>query len=446
MRTCRGGACNVRCETSLQRNPTRTAARQGPHLSNCRPRIHARPPRERNALPIATIASPAHSHPRASGPRRGPGATALLGSATALLAAGALAGCGSSGAGTDADPATVTPASTPLYAKLAIKPSGGAKGTASSAAKTLTHLTEPYGSLAQALLAAKAAISTSSATSSRGSATTRGVFITSLDTSRLPTERGSAQALLEGGLSSAGAAPWRRTPSAPAVRGRNRARHLRRGRRSFVPLATRPRTGSPRGELPGRLLPGVPERSRRGHRQGLRRDRQRIGLQERGGHLARGRSAITNASGYAKPPENAIASVYVRPEALTKAVHGSSGVAGQGSLADRPAVRGRPIGLSVGDPDLQLDLAAGRNPLRRRLRPPVQPGRRQGARGDARAEHGSPRAWEAGAEPTYRARWALLRGVASFGSSTVFASLGGAASKRSFTSSTRPGETATGLR
>lgn len=75
-----------------------------------------------------------------------------LGALAALLAAAVQAGCGSSGSGS-ADPAALVPASTPLYVGVAIEPSGGAHGPAVSDVRQLTRKADPYGSLAETLLA-----------------------------------------------------------------------------------------------------------------------------------------------------------------------------------------------------------------------------------------------------------------------------------------------------
>ncbi|MFZ1155480.1 MAG: hypothetical protein WAN93_11305, partial [Solirubrobacteraceae bacterium] len=121
--------------------------------------------------------------------------------ALALLTSGAaLGGCGSSG--TNGDPATIVPVSAPLYANVAIKPNGGAKGDASSAAQKLTHLAEPYGSVAQTLLSGEGSHLEFKRDIESWVGESAGVFITSLDTSKLPQSATSIQALLEGGLSS----------------------------------------------------------------------------------------------------------------------------------------------------------------------------------------------------------------------------------------------------
>ncbi len=93
-----------------------------------------------------------------------------------------------------------------------------------------------------------------------------------------------------------------------------------------------------------------------------------------------GGSPITSASGYVKPPSDAIASAYAQPEALLKAIHGSGGLAGQGvSLLGELFADAQTASLSV-TPTLEHDLDTGRNPLEQRLRAAVRPRRRKAAR------------------------------------------------------------------
>ncbi len=70
--------------------------------------------------------------------------------ATALLAA-ALGGCGSSPSGTSASPATVTPASTPLYIDAVVRPEGSLKTDTAAAAHTLTGRAHPFEGLLKLL-------------------------------------------------------------------------------------------------------------------------------------------------------------------------------------------------------------------------------------------------------------------------------------------------------
>jgi hypothetical protein len=82
--------------------------------------------------------------------KRRPAAGATL--ATALLAALALAGCGSSHkSGTSADPAGVVPASASLYLGADVRPQGAEKSAAAAAGTALTRQANPYTRLIQAL-------------------------------------------------------------------------------------------------------------------------------------------------------------------------------------------------------------------------------------------------------------------------------------------------------
>ena len=63
-----------------------------------------------------------------------------------------LAGCGSSSSpGTSASPATVTPASTPLYLEAVVRPEGTLKADATTAASTLTGRPKPFEGLLRLL-------------------------------------------------------------------------------------------------------------------------------------------------------------------------------------------------------------------------------------------------------------------------------------------------------
>lgn len=66
--------------------------------------------------------------------------------------AGVLAGCGSShSGGTSADPAGAAPASTPLYVGATVKPTGSQQTAALAAGRALTHQSDPYLRLLNAL-------------------------------------------------------------------------------------------------------------------------------------------------------------------------------------------------------------------------------------------------------------------------------------------------------
>jgi hypothetical protein len=73
-----------------------------------------------------------------------------LAGAVALLAV-ALGGCGSSSSGTSASPATVTPASAPLYIDAVVQPEGGLKTDATATARTLTGRQHPFEGLLKLL-------------------------------------------------------------------------------------------------------------------------------------------------------------------------------------------------------------------------------------------------------------------------------------------------------
>lgn len=76
-----------------------------------------------------------------------------LGALAALLAAATQAGCGGSSGTDSADPASLTPASTPLYLGVTLEPRGGTHGPAMTDVQQLTGKVDPYGSLAETLLA-----------------------------------------------------------------------------------------------------------------------------------------------------------------------------------------------------------------------------------------------------------------------------------------------------
>ena len=73
-----------------------------------------------------------------------------LAGVVALLAT-VVSGCGSSPSGTSASPATVTPASAPLYIDAVVKPEGSLKTDATSTARTLTGRQHPFEGLLKLL-------------------------------------------------------------------------------------------------------------------------------------------------------------------------------------------------------------------------------------------------------------------------------------------------------
>jgi hypothetical protein len=348
----------------------------------------------------------------------------------ALLAAGALAGCGSSGSGTNADPATVAPATAPLYAKLAIKPSGGAKGPASSAAKTLTHLAEPYGSLAQALLSSEGSQLDFKRDIEPWVGDDGGVFITALDASRLPKSATSAQALLEGGLSSAGAALGAGTFGSKGSEGAIVLDTSDVGKARFFLEHRASEQGAHAASYRGVSYQVSPN----GAAEGIVKDFAVMGSESGLKSVvdtSLGGAPVTSAPGYASPPADAIASAYVQPEALLKAVHGTSGATSQGvSLLGQLLAGAQSASLSATPTNNSISLqgevhsASGSTPL-------------FGQEGAKALGELPGSAWlAAGVGSTGGANLpralALLQGVASFGSSTVFASLGGPSIEKLF--------------
>jgi hypothetical protein len=84
-------------------------------------------------------------------PRTAVRATPLMALCAALLAT-AIGGCGgSSPSGTSASPATVTPASAPLYIDAVVRPEGNLKTNATTTARTLTQRQKPFEGLLKLL-------------------------------------------------------------------------------------------------------------------------------------------------------------------------------------------------------------------------------------------------------------------------------------------------------
>ncbi|HEX3391041.1 MAG TPA: DUF3352 domain-containing protein [Solirubrobacteraceae bacterium] len=373
------------------------------------------------------------------GIKRGIGSASGVG---ALLAAlGILAGCGSSGSGS-ADPASVVPASAPLYASVAIKPSGGSGGAATVAAKKLTHLAEPYGSLAQALLASAGGKPNFKGEISSWTGERAGVFVTSLNVSKVPTST-SLQSLLQGGLSSLPSALGAGSFGSQGAQG---AIVLQTsdvsGARSFLQKrASEQHTQT--STYKGISLDVSPS----GVAEGIVKNFAVIGS-ESGVHAvidtSLGGAAITTATGYTKPPADAIATVYAKPEALTGAIGGfakahtqpetgttgSSGVTSQGlSLLGQLFAGAQTVSLTATANDNSIALqgeihsASGTTPL-------------FGAHGAQALGELPGTSWLAAGVGDTGANlpraFALLQGVASFGTSTVFSSFGGPSIEKLF--------------
>ncbi len=355
------------------------------------------------------------------------GVCRATGAAALIAAVAALTGCGSSGS--KGEPSSLVPSSAPLYASFAVKPSGGASGEASTAAKKLTHLAEPYGSLAQALLSSEGSHVEFKREIESWVGKDAGLFLTSLDTSKLPQSSSSLQSLLEGGLASAASSLGADAFGSSATQG---AIVLETsdvgGARSFLEKRAHEQ-GAHTTSYKGVSYQVSPK----GAAEGIVKDFAVIGSE--GGFksvvdTSLGGAAITSAGGYSKPPENAIASVYARPEELTKAVHSSGGVAGQGiSLISQLFTGAESASLSVTPTSNSISLqgeihsANGSEPLFSQ----------EGAKALGEVPSGAWLAAGVGNVGTnLPSAFALLRGVASFATSTVFASFGGPSIEKLF--------------
>jgi len=78
-------------------------------------------------------------------------AARLLPLAAILLVAATLSGCGGSSASPPLDPATVVPASAPLYISATVQPSGKLKSNTTASTQKLTHSGEPFSGLLKLL-------------------------------------------------------------------------------------------------------------------------------------------------------------------------------------------------------------------------------------------------------------------------------------------------------
>jgi hypothetical protein len=152
-------------------------------------------------------------HPRR---RHAAALTPVLALATAALA---LAGCGSSSSpGSSADPASVVPASAPLYVGAVVRPDGTLKTDATAAGTTLTHQPAAYARLAGVLQAPGSPPLTYSHDIAPWLGTNAGIFLSSLSTSTATTAQ--LQQLLgevlQGSASSTTPSAW---PFASGVQG-----------------------------------------------------------------------------------------------------------------------------------------------------------------------------------------------------------------------------------
>lgn len=382
---------------------------------------------------LRTAAEDGHFSPRP--PRRSEVSARGLFAPALLVAAIALAGCGSSSSSPNADPATVTPASAPLYASVAIKPSGGENGVAGSAAKKLTHLAEPYGSVAQALLSSESTHPQYKREIKSWIGNNAGVFITSLSTGGLPRSSSSAQALLEGVL--AGNLSSLGTDDFGA-----------KGAQGAIVLATS-NVSEARSFLSKRAQQqqahtisyrGVSYQiSSSGAAEGIVKEFVVIGSESGIDSVidtSLGGASIMTAPHYSKPPADAIASAYVKPEALLKSVKGTSGELSQGvSLLGKLFAGAQTASVSVTPTANSISVqgeihsASGATPLFGQ----------EGAKALGEMPGG---AWLAAGVENVGAdlprAFALLHGVASLATSSVFSSFGGPSIEKLFTGLNSP--------
>jgi Protein of unknown function (DUF3352) len=353
----------------------------------------------------------------------------------ALLVSAALAGCGSGSSGTNADPASVAPGSAPLYASVTVKPAGGPASDAVSVAKALTHLSDPYGSLTQALLSTPHSRLDFKRDIGPWVGARAGIFITSIDAAGLRAGAGSAQALLEGGLTGGLSAL-----SAGAFAG---------GTQGAIILDTSSVDGA-RSFLTARA------REQQAHAASYRG----VSYQVSSSGLAEGivdrfavigsesalksvvdtsltRAAVTSAPNYAKAPANAIATAYLRPAELIKAVHGA-GSAGVPALSLLST-----LFAGAQDASLSVTPAAHSISLQGEVHSSNGSASLFGAQG-ARALGELPEsAWLAAGAADVGANAglavSLLHSLGALGASTVLASLGGTSIERLLEKLTAPG-------
>ena len=160
--------------------------------------------------------------------------------------------------------------------------------------------------------------------------------------------------------------------------GGDRLRDLRRRQGSLVPGRARTRTASAYNELPGSHLPGLSRRRGGGHSQGLRCDRQRIGLEGSYRHVAR-RLAHHKRIWLCQAAKRRDCQC-LRP--APSADQGNSRLrrpGRSGCVAARRAVCRRADRFAVCDAHVEHDLDTRRNPLEQRFGAAVRPRRRQTA-------------------------------------------------------------------
>jgi hypothetical protein len=371
---------------------------------------------------------------------------AHAGAAAAVsLALAALGGCGSSGSGS-ADPAGVVPASVPLYASVAIKPAGGSNGAATVAAKKLTHLAEPYGSLAQALLASPGASLEYKRDIGPWVGERAGVFVTAANVGKLAGSAGSLQSLLQGGLSSlpsvlgAGALAEKGTQGAIVLQTTDAG-----AARSFIAKQAG-RQGAHAANYRGVSF----QISSGGLAEGIVKNFAVLGS-ESAMHAvidtSLGAASFASKPGYSKPASPTIASAYVEPEKLAGAAQGgggtgagggnstSGGTSASGGASQGASLLGQVLG-GVQSATLTATATSNSISLQGEVHSAGATKPLFGAEGAQALGELPATSWLAAGVGDTGANLprslALLQGVASLGSSTVFSSFGGPSIEKLF--------------
>lgn len=335
----------------------------------------------------------------------------------ALVAAGG--GCGGSSGSGHADPAALVPASAPLYVSVAIKPAGGRSSAAEVAARKLTHLDEPYGSLAQSLLSTTGGKPEFKRDIAPWVGERAGVFATSLGAASLMPRASSLQQLLEGGLSNLPAALGINGFGAHGVQG---AIVLQTSdasaARSFLSKQASGQGGRP-SDYRGVSFDVTPA----GVAEGIVKNFAVVGS-ESGMRAAidasLGGARLSGATGYSPPPSGAIASAYLKPVALGAG-------SGAGSPLDQLFAGARSATLTATATDSQIAVQGVIRGIASTF---------FGSEGAHELAQLPASAWLAAAVGEIGANLpralALLQSVGSLGASTMLSSFGGPSIERLF--------------
>jgi hypothetical protein len=353
-----------------------------------------------------------------------------IGAAGLVVAVVLQTGCGSSASSTNADPATITPVSAPLYVSVAIKPSGGPRGDAVTDLERLTHLTDPNGRLAEALLETQSSHPGFKREIEPWIGARAAIFLTALPASGLVGSRASPPALLQS-LGPAG------VPGSLGARAFGS-----RGVQGAIVLDTSVLSRA-RAFLDGRAREqqahAVSYRGIRfqvsssGGAQGIVHGFAVIGSESGMKGVidtSLGGTPLSRAAGYAKPPSNAIASAYLAPQRLASAMRSSPNAAPQAiPLLEWlfAGAQSTTLFVTPGASSLSLE---GQLHAASVSEPPFGEGGAQALRS---LPGGSWLAAGVGDLSASLPRWlALLRGAASPGASSMLTSLGAGGIERLF--------------